>query len=194
MLAGGALGALIVLKPSSSSPLRLAELDKVVLSASSDSKSSASSLVMMVEKEWGRRHIGTHPAKAREHFVARGTEQDVNVGDRGQGHGGFESTTIPDKDNLISKVVRVHAVVVIELLTVMLWRQQTKWAHRNIVINVDLEGLMPARIIKNRPTDGANLSRTCSTIETFYLNSRGLRRLYKICQVIRDTGSSATIN
>jgi hypothetical protein len=63
-----------------------------------------------------------HLHKAREDIVAGRTSQDANVGDGGQRHHGLGTTTSRDKNDLVARVYQVCASMILELLTVGLWR------------------------------------------------------------------------
>jgi hypothetical protein len=52
--------------------------------------------------------------------VARSTAKDTNVAERTEGGGDLELLLVEDKDNLVAKVGRVSAPVVMDLLVVVL--------------------------------------------------------------------------
>jgi hypothetical protein len=58
--------------------------------------------------------------KAREDLVARSTAKDSNIAGRTEGDGDMELLLVKDKDNLVAKVGRVSAHVVMDLLAVVL--------------------------------------------------------------------------
>jgi hypothetical protein len=58
--------------------------------------------------------------KAREDLVARSTAKDTNVAGGTEWNGDLELLLVEDKDNLVTKVGRVSAPVVIDLLAVVL--------------------------------------------------------------------------
>ena len=52
--------------------------------------------------------------------MARSTAKDTNIAGGTEGNGDLELLLVEDKDNLVSKVGRVSAPVVIDLLAVVL--------------------------------------------------------------------------
>jgi hypothetical protein len=58
--------------------------------------------------------------KTREDLVSRSTAKDTHVAGRTEGDGDLELLLAKDKDNLIAKVGRVSAPVVMDLLAVVL--------------------------------------------------------------------------
>jgi hypothetical protein len=53
--------------------------------------------------------------------VARSTVKDTNVAGRTEWNGDLELLLVEDKDNLVAKVSRVSAPVVMDLLALVLW-------------------------------------------------------------------------
>jgi hypothetical protein len=119
---------------------------------------------------WSRRVVA-ELEKAGENAMARGTAQDANIGNGGEGHGGFETTTFPNENHLVAEVDGVSTAEVSQLLAVVLRRQKPQWTGGDIVGLRYREGLAFACVVQNGPVDGANASSAGSTIKTF--NSDG---------------------
>ena len=59
--------------------------------------------------------------KVGENVVTGCAAQDSDIGDGSQWHCGLVAPMIPNKNDLVTKIDRVRASMVLKLLTVMLW-------------------------------------------------------------------------
>ena len=85
-------------------------------------------------------------------------------------------TMIPHKKDMITKVGRVSAAVVLGLLTVVLRGHQTKWTGRDIVGVVNCQPAAVARVVKDVPLDSADFGGAGGAVEPFHTNGGTLWR------------------
>ena len=74
---------------------------------------------------------GAH--KTGEDRVAQSTPQNAEVGGKREGHGDSELALVPNKNHLVTKAGQIGFPKILSLLTVVLGRQNSLGACRNIV-------------------------------------------------------------
>jgi hypothetical protein len=97
---------------------------------------------------------------------------------------------VPNKQDMITKVCRIRASVIVSLLTVMLWRQEPQRAGRHIVGVGYLQNATVTTVIEYRPGDSAHLGRTGGAVKSFDCDGRSHWGLEIVRYIIGDTGTS----
>jgi hypothetical protein len=101
---------------------------------------------------------------------------------------------VEDKDNLVAKVGRVSAPVVIDLLAVVLRGQQPHGTGSHKIGIRNLENMPDPLIIEDGPPDSTNPGSAVGAIEPFDADVGLGRRLNEVIKAVGDTSCSSPVN
>jgi hypothetical protein len=101
---------------------------------------------------------------------------------------------VEHKHHLVPKVCRVGAPMIVDLLTVVLWRQQPHGTGSNIECIWNLEDMPDSLVVQKRPTNSANSSSTVGAIESLDSDVSLSGRANEVVQAVGNASSSSPIN
>ena len=132
--------------------------------------------------------------KARKHAMPWSTANDAHIGSRAEGQGSLKLTAMKDKEHLIAVVGGVGATMVLDLLTVVLRRQQAHGTGSHIVGVWNVKDMASAIIIQYGPLDSTNPGSAGIPIEAFDADGSLGGRCNKIVETVGDAGSSSPVH
>jgi hypothetical protein len=119
---------------------------------------------------------------------------DTHIGGGAEWHGSTELAIVKDKEDLISIVGGVGVMMVLDLLAVMLRRQQAHGTERHIVGVWNVQNMTNALVIKDGPLDCANTGSAGGSIEAFDADSSLGGWANEIIKAVGNAGGSSPIN
>jgi hypothetical protein len=132
--------------------------------------------------------------KARKDLVAWCTRKDDHIGGWVKRDSDMVLAFVEHKHHLVPKVCRVGAPMIVDLLTVVLWRQQPHGTGSNIECIWNLEDMPDSLVVQKRPTNSANSSSTVGAIESLDSDVSLSGRENEVVQAVGNASSSSPIN